>query len=238
MMMPSAPTPHLIIAHPQQLLAVFKARFDGPTHAAHVHQFFQRGVNRSIAQVALQLPRLDVPTQHQPDIRTGQRVPHRHHPYGSKLRHYWSLAAFFDGLACPRLGGHPPATSRTVRAFGAPSTKRSRGGRRPCPRRGGMWVAGRSSQTRVVWGTSVKYHRPSPATASRKPGLPPNASSATTQRHRSVWLWTTAASISWANAGLVLKVRSGGTPHRWRRSVYASSVSHAAGIYNRRSSTV
>src|SRR5712691_9603262 len=111
--------------------------------------------------------------------------------------------------------GSAPATSSTVRAFGAPSTKRSRGGRRPRPRRGGLWVAGRSGQTRVVGGPSVKYHRPSPATPSRKPGLPPNASSATTQRHRSVWLLTTAASISWANAGLVLKRRSGGRPHCW-----------------------
>jgi len=31
MMLPSGPTPYCIIAHPQQLLAVSKARCDGPT---------------------------------------------------------------------------------------------------------------------------------------------------------------------------------------------------------------
>src|SRR5712691_388564 len=56
MMMPSRPTPYFIIAHPQQLFAVFKTRFYGPTHPAHMHQFFQSSVHRSIAQVGLQLP--------------------------------------------------------------------------------------------------------------------------------------------------------------------------------------
>src|SRR2546422_835360 len=32
MMMPSCPTPDFVIAHPQQLLPVFKTRLDGPPH--------------------------------------------------------------------------------------------------------------------------------------------------------------------------------------------------------------
>src|SRR5215213_483190 len=222
MMMPSGPTPDFLIAHPQQLLAVCKARLNGPPQAAHVHQFFQRDVNGSVAQVGLQLSGLAMPTQHQPDIGTGQGVPHSDHPQGGTLRHHWPLAAFFDGLACPRRGGQ---LRRALQ-------------HRPRPRCGGMWVAGRASHTRVLWGTSTKYHRPCPATPSRKPGLPPNASSAITHRHRSAWLWTTVAIISWANSGLVLNVVSAGRPHCRRRSAYASSVSHSAGTDHRRSSMV
>src|SRR5712692_1866226 len=238
MMRPSGPTPYCIIAHPQPWLAVFKARCDGPTHAAHVHQFFQCDVNGSVAQGGLPLPCRALPTPHPPDLGTGQGVPHSDHPQGGTLRHHGPLAAFFAGLACPRLGGQRRRTSNTVRALGAPSTRRSRCGRRPRPRLGGMGVAGRSSHTRVLWGTSTPYHQPRPATPSRKPGLPPPASSAPTHRHRSAWLWTTVASISWANAGLVVHVVSAGRPPGRRRAAYASSVSHSAGTDNRRSSTV
>src|SRR5512145_309988 len=65
MMMPSCPTPYFIRTHPQQLLAVFKTRFDGPPHPAHPHVRFQRDVDGGIAQGGLQLSRLDVSTPRQ-----------------------------------------------------------------------------------------------------------------------------------------------------------------------------
>ena len=144
------PTSYCIIAHPQQLLAVFKARFNGPPHATDLHQFFQRDVNGSVAQVGLQLSGLALPTQHQPDIGTGQGVPHSDHPQGGKLA---TLGPWLPSLLVWRVHaavGSAVATSNTVRALGAPSTRRSRGGRRPRPRCGGMWVAGRASTPRAV----------------------------------------------------------------------------------------
>src|SRR5712691_362387 len=137
--------PRLSVKLPQ-LLAVFKTRCDGPPHATHVHQFFQRRVHRSMAQVALQLLRLDVPTQHQPDLRTGQPVPHSHHPYGSKRRDHWSLAAFFAGVARPRRSGPRPChfqhrprlwsarhPTLLLRATAAPTPRREVGGRALLP---------------------------------------------------------------------------------------------------------
>src|SRR6266851_3238697 len=156
MMMPSGPAPDFIIAHPQQLLAVFTARFDGPPHAAHVPQGFQRRVNRSMAQGALQLLRLDVPPQHQPDLRTGPRVPHSDHPYGSKLRYHGSLAAFFDRLACPRLSGQRPCHFPPGRAYASA---------------GGGWPG---ALARLAWCGALRYNTtgPAPRRHPDSPGCP------------------------------------------------------------------
>src|SRR5712692_9717675 len=105
MMLPSGPTPYCIIAHPQQLLAVFTARVDGPPHPAHPPECFQRGVHWGIAQGSLQLARLPVPPPHQPDLRPRHGVPHGDYPQCGTLRHHGPLAAFLYRLACPRLGG-------------------------------------------------------------------------------------------------------------------------------------
>src|SRR6266511_1192779 len=105
MMMPSGPAPDFIIAHPQQLLTVFKARCDGPTHPAHAHMCFHSGVNWRMAQGGLQLPRLDVPPQHQPDVRPWQGLSHGNHPPGGTLCHHGSLTAFLARLTCPGLSG-------------------------------------------------------------------------------------------------------------------------------------
>src|SRR5712691_4864248 len=99
MMMPSWPTPDFIIAHSQPLLPVFTARFDGPPHPAHPHECFQRDVPWGIAQGDLPLSRLNVPTQHQPDVRARQSVPHGHDPQGGTLGYHGPLAAFLDRLA-------------------------------------------------------------------------------------------------------------------------------------------
>lgn len=172
---PSGPTPYCILAHPQQLLTVCKARVDGPTPPAHAHLGCHSGVKWRMAQGGLPLPRRAVPTQHHPDVRPWQGVPHGHHPQGGTRRHPGALPALLVWRA-QAAAGSAAATASTGRASGAPSTRRSRGGRRPRP--GGPWVGGRTAPTRGRWGTSAQYPRPSPVTPSRQPGLPPNASSA------------------------------------------------------------
>jgi hypothetical protein len=114
--------------------------------------------------------------------------------------------------------GNAAAPSRTGRTAGAPAPPRSRGGRRPRPRHGGTWVAGRARQARVVWGPAAPSHRPRPATPSTKPVSFPHAASATPPRPRRHGLVTTAALSSWATAGVVLPVLSGGMPPGVRRS--------------------
>ena len=185
-----------------------------------------------------QLPGLDLSTPHQPDVRPWPDVPHGHHPSGGKLRDHRPRAAFLDRLQVHASAGNAAATPRTVRAAEARATRRSRGGRRPRPRHDGMRVAGRSCQTRVWWGTSATYHRPSPATPSRKLGWSPKRLVRHHPTPPHTWLLTTPVSISWAHSGVVLNVRSGGKPHGRRRLASASSVHHAAGPDNRRSSTV
>src|SRR6266849_3600411 len=94
--------------------------FDGPPHPAHPHLGCQSGVHWGMAQIRLQLACLEVPTPHQPDVRTGQGVPHGGHPHGGTLRHHGPLAAFLDRLARPRhggqRGGHLPYGARRWRA--------------------------------------------------------------------------------------------------------------------------
>ena len=102
----------------------------------------------------------------------------------------------------------------------------------------GLGGAGRSAHTRVVGGTSAPYHRPHPAPPSRQLGLSPHASSATTQRHRRRGVFTPAASLAWAKAGLGLHVISEGRPHGLRRAAEAASVRHATGRDKRRSRQV
>jgi len=104
-MMPSGPTADCIIAHPQQLLAVCTAGFDGPPPPAHPHACFQGGRHWGSAQGGLQRARLDVPTQHHPDLRARHGVPHGDPPQRGTLCHHGPLAAFLDRLAGPRLGG-------------------------------------------------------------------------------------------------------------------------------------
>ena len=62
---------------------------------------------RKYAHMGLHLPRLEMPTPHQPDLRPRQTVPHRHHTHGPKVGHHWPLAALFDRAAVP-----PPRRQR------------------------------------------------------------------------------------------------------------------------------
>src|SRR5216684_3160221 len=78
-MMPSGPTPPLILAHPQPWLAVCTTRCDGPPPPAHPPARFHRRVNGGLAQGGLQLPRLNVPPPHHPDVRPRQGVSHGEH---------------------------------------------------------------------------------------------------------------------------------------------------------------
>ncbi len=79
-------------------------------------------------------------------------------------------------------------------------------------------MTGRCCQTWVSWGTSAKYHKPSPAMRSSKSVSRPKASSQLTQRQRSGLTCRTAWSISHPSSCLVVKVISAGTPQRCRRS--------------------
>ena len=113
MRMPARPPSHCISAHPQQVRSVFDARVNRPPPPAHPHLGGQRGVRWGLTPVSRHLPCLEVPTQHQPDVRTRPGVPYGDHPARGQLRDHGALAAFFARLTRPRLGGAarwpPPA---------------------------------------------------------------------------------------------------------------------------------
>src|SRR5688572_22564290 len=105
-MMPPAPTAHLISTHAQILFALLKTRLNRPPHAADASQPRQREVWRCVAQVGFEFPRRQLTPQYQPGLRTGQAVTHRHHPQGPKVSFHRPLRALFDPMALPLSGQH------------------------------------------------------------------------------------------------------------------------------------
>lgn len=104
LVMPAAPGPYFIVAHPQQLLAGLEAGFNRPTHPAHAHQRGQRRVRRRIAQIGLQLARFRVPAQHQPDRRAKVAVADGLHPLHYDIGNKRTFPAIFDRVPFPGNG--------------------------------------------------------------------------------------------------------------------------------------
>lgn len=207
---PSCPTPSCIIAPPQPWLAVCNARVAGPTHPTHPHPCGPRDRHRGRAPGGLQRPRLDVSTPHQPPVRTGPGVP------PSPPRRGANAATIGPGRPCSSGGPRPR------RAAPSPPPEPSAPLGHPPP--GAPAAGGGPAHATTGWGWLGAPARPAscggrrqqttgPAPPSHHPGSPPQASSATTPRHRQAWVCMRAARSAWAHAGVVVTVRSEGLPH-------------------------
>ena len=163
-MMPPAPTAHFIIPHPQILFAVLETGLDRPAHPAQPHQRRQRGVAGALHRYVFNSPVMRVASQDQPDLGAGQALPHRHHPHPGKCGPPRPLAPFLESSAAnQRLRRQRAGQLGDRIGAGSPPSTRARVGLRPRPDQAGTAVAGRVCQTWVSWGTSAKYHSPSPA---------------------------------------------------------------------------
>ena len=132
MVMPAAPRAHLVIAQPEVLLALREAARDRPAHPAEADQHGRRCCGGGGGAVALQLARLRVAPQHQPDRRPRQPVPHRDRADQGEVGRDGAFAPFLCTAA----------------------TRRGRAARRPLPprsaaRRRGRAVAPASAYARV-----------------------------------------------------------------------------------------
>ena len=120
---------------------------------------------------------------------------------------------------CQALAGNCAASTSTRSADGAPGTSRTRVNGPPFfPVAGGTPVAGRSAQTRTLWGTSMKYASPASAMRSSRTGVFPKCSSPVTHRNGSAPRARSPATIAQASAVRVWKRVSAGTPQRTRRA--------------------
>jgi len=64
-MMPTHPTPRLIVIHTQFILALLQGGPDGPTQSAHTHPFRARTSGGGIARLEFQLRfGMNLPTKH------------------------------------------------------------------------------------------------------------------------------------------------------------------------------
>jgi len=114
--------------------------------------------------------------------------------------------------------GGTAASAATSIGPGAVASTRARVRGHPCPVPAGTLTAGRSSQTRVVCGTSAMYHKSSAARRSSRAVSRPKPSSQRVQRADSCPRARSPATISPANSGCVRNATSAGTPHRRRRA--------------------
>ncbi|MBA3531012.1 MAG: hypothetical protein H0T73_03710 [Ardenticatenales bacterium] len=104
MMMPAAPGAHLVIAHPQFLLAYLETEFNGPSQSAEAHQLGVRHVGRGVREEVFDLALGAAATQQQPHVRAGQAITHGHDAPEGKVGDLGTLAAFSTRMALPSAG--------------------------------------------------------------------------------------------------------------------------------------
>ena len=104
MMMPTLPTAHLVMIHPDFPFGFFKDRFDGPSHTADANELIQRSVAGSIAEKVFDLRRvIQIAADNQPEFTGGQALSRFSHTQKCEITNDGTLAAFFDHRANPIL---------------------------------------------------------------------------------------------------------------------------------------
>src|SRR4030067_2622396 len=104
MMMPSQPTPHLILIHTDFAFGFFEDGFDWPSHPADPHKLIERCVGRSIAEKVFDLRRIvQIAANDQPEFSGGQVATRFSHAQKCKITNDGALAAFFDNGSHPNL---------------------------------------------------------------------------------------------------------------------------------------
>src|SRR3970040_691042 len=79
-MMPTAPSPRLIVIHADFALAFFEGGFHWPTHATHTDEFVQRTGRGGVAQIKLHFGlRPQTAAEDGPTARSGKAIAHGRH---------------------------------------------------------------------------------------------------------------------------------------------------------------
>ena len=104
MMMPSEPTAHLVMIHPDFTFGFFKDGFNGPSHSADPDKLIQRSADRRIAEKVFDLRRIiQIAANDQPEFTGGQAAARFGHAQKRKITNDGTFAAFFDNRSNPIL---------------------------------------------------------------------------------------------------------------------------------------
>src|SRR5271157_865548 len=104
MMMPSQPTAHLVMIHPDFTFGLFKDGFNRPSHTADPDKLFQGNIDGSIGEKVFDLRRiLQIAAENQPEFSGGQTRPRFGHAQKCKITNDGTLAALFDHGSNPIL---------------------------------------------------------------------------------------------------------------------------------------
>src|SRR5487761_2276273 len=104
MMMPSYPTPHLVMIHTDFTFGLFEDRFNWPSHSADPDELTQRSADRSIAEKVFDLRKIiQIAANDQPEFTHRQAAARFSHAQECKITNDGTLAAFFDRSLNPIL---------------------------------------------------------------------------------------------------------------------------------------
>src|SRR5215210_2931947 len=104
MMMPSDPTPHLVMIHSDFAFGLFENGFNRPSHSADSYELVQRSIDRSIAEKVFDFRRiLQIAANDQPELTSRQAAARFSHTQKCEITNKGTLAAFFDHGADPIL---------------------------------------------------------------------------------------------------------------------------------------
>src|SRR5271169_3745662 len=95
--LPTLPTAHLVMIHPDFAFGFFKDRFDGPSHSADANELIQRSVDGSIAEKEFDLSRvIQITADDQPEFTGRQTSARFGHAQKCEITNDGTFAAFFD----------------------------------------------------------------------------------------------------------------------------------------------
>src|SRR5271157_205402 len=104
MMMPSYPTPHLVMIHTDFTFGLLEDSFNWPSHSADPDKLTQRSAERSIAEKVFDLSRIiQITANDQPEFIGGQATARFGHTQKCKITNDRPLATFFDNCLGPIL---------------------------------------------------------------------------------------------------------------------------------------
>ena len=104
MMMPSQPTSHLVMIHPDFAFGLFENKFDRPSHSANPHKLLQRHADRRIAEIVFDPGGiLQIATNDQPELTGRQATAQFGHAQKCEITDDRPFTAFLDNSSNPIL---------------------------------------------------------------------------------------------------------------------------------------
>src|SRR5271157_5612046 len=227
MMMPSYPTPHLVMIHTDFTFGLLEDSFNWPSHSADPDKLTQRSAERSIAEKVFDLSRIiQITANDQPEFIGGQATARFGHTQKCKITNDRPLATFFDNCLGPILLLdllHQLLDWNGLLSFIA-QMQTSRMTPMTSPFRNMNLGRTTPDQGILFDGCEVKRSRGA-ATPSRNAELSPYRASAANQENGKVPRFIMFFNNSSPISGFVLKTRSCGTPQACRCSI-CSSANH------------